>query len=284
MSYHLQGFESGETTVSRSKLLPVDYTNLKIGTYHFMVTVKDTIGHTEQTELFTIAKGKEMSTGTIGTIIMDSASLIMMAGILIFTALYRRRGRLEDKLFLGMIVSNITLAVGELLSYTLEFFTLPLIRELMIAGNTVFYIMMSFFPYLLLVWFDYFRDGNKRRLRIMKLIYAIPVLVVIIVMLINLKTGWIFTISRENAFIPGPHRYAMLPVIPIWIYLGLTIIYAFFVDKRMAVLSILLIAVRLVWDLWYPAISSTSFIFTLFLMCLHLFFMNRPYDEEVTEA
>ncbi|MCR4606279.1 MAG: hypothetical protein K5771_00950, partial [Oscillospiraceae bacterium] len=284
VSYRLQGFETGETTVNRSKLLPVDYTNLKIGTYHFIVTVKDTIGHTEQTELFTIAKGKEMSTGTIGTIIMDSASLLMMLGILIFTALYRRRGRLEDKMFLGMILANIALTVGELLSYTLEFFTLPPVRELMIAGNTVFYIMLSFFPYLLLVWFDYFRDGNKHRVRKMKIIYAIPVLVVIIVMLINLKTGLVFTISRENAFIPGPHRFALIPIVPIWIYLGLTFINALFVDKRMAVLSVMLVAVRLLWDLWYPDISSTSFVFTLFLMCLHLFFMNRPYDEEVTEA
>jgi hypothetical protein len=118
----------------------------------------------------------------------------------------------------------------------------------------------------------------------MKIIYAIPVLVVIIVMLINLKTGLVFTISRENAFIPGPHRFALIPTVPIWICLGLTFINALFVDKRMAVLCVMLVAVRLLWDLWYPDISSTSFVFTLFLMCIHLFFMNRPYDEEVTEA
>ena len=284
VSYRLQGFDPGLSTVYRSRLLPVDYTNLKIGTYHFIITVKDNIGHTEQTEMFTIVKGKEMSSGTIGSIIMDVASLLLMAGILVFTLLYRRSGSLEDKLFVGMIFANIILTIGELISYTLEFLTLPLVRELMYAGNTFFYIMLSVFPYLLLVWFDYFRDRNKDRVRVMKLIYAIPALLVIILMLINLRTGLVFSISGENAFVPGRRLYTLIPYIPVAIYLVLTLIHAWLVDKRMAVFSVILAAVRLLWHIWYADISSISFIFTMFLVCIYLFFMNRSYEEEVTEA
>lgn len=44
VSYRLDGFEAENTTVSRSELVPVDYTNLPGGTYHFMVELRDALG------------------------------------------------------------------------------------------------------------------------------------------------------------------------------------------------------------------------------------------------
>ena len=283
VTYRLQGFDPADTTVSRSKLGPVDYTNLKIGSYHFMITVRDPIGHTEQNAVFSITKGKEMSSGTIGTIIMDCSSLLMMAGLLIFMTRYRTRGRLQDKMFLGLILSNTALTAGELISFSLEYFTFPGVKALMYFGNTLFYIMLVFFPYLLLVYFDYSRDHNRQRERRMKLVYAIPFVFFFIVMIINLKTGWIFSISRENAFVAGPHRMTLLLLIPVWLYLLLSLVNIYIVEKRMVLPGVLLIAARLCWELWFQSISSTSFIFTLFLVCMHLFYMNRQY-EEVTES
>lgn len=44
VTYYLDGFEQVETTVDRRNLVPIDYTNLKGGNYHFVIQLKDSMG------------------------------------------------------------------------------------------------------------------------------------------------------------------------------------------------------------------------------------------------
>ncbi len=44
VSYHLEGFEGENTAIDRSELVPVDYTNLKGGTYNFVMQLHDAMG------------------------------------------------------------------------------------------------------------------------------------------------------------------------------------------------------------------------------------------------
>ncbi|HAB93485.1 MAG TPA: hypothetical protein DCF49_01760, partial [Lachnospiraceae bacterium] len=63
---------------------------------------------------------KTLPDGTAGSVIMDAAALFFMSGILIYTALYRKRGRLDDKLFFGMVLTNMALAASDATAYLLE--------------------------------------------------------------------------------------------------------------------------------------------------------------------
>ena len=282
VSYSLSGFDSENTTMSRSKLKPVDYTNLKIGSYHFIITVRDPVSRTEQTALFSIVKGKEMSAGTMGTLIMNSASLLLMTGLFVFTSLYRKRGRPDDRLFLGLILTNLVMTLGETLSYLLEYLSYPIVRMLMILGNTAFYAALVFFPYLLLMYFESRLDADSGSLHRKKLLYGIPCFLFVIVILINLKTGWIFSIGEDNSFVSGRFdELLFLPVIPVWIYLGISMIRLVRINKRLLVVLLVLLVSKAVAELSFGGISSTSFFYTLILVCLHLSEMNRPLNEEV---
>ena len=44
VSLQLKGFERGSTTVRRSDMVPVDYTNLRGGTYHYVMQLRDNMG------------------------------------------------------------------------------------------------------------------------------------------------------------------------------------------------------------------------------------------------
>ena len=58
VTYHLQGFEDQTTTLDRSALKPVDYTNLKGGDYTFIMKIKDPAGSDEQEIAVSISKIK----------------------------------------------------------------------------------------------------------------------------------------------------------------------------------------------------------------------------------
>ena len=202
---------------------------------------------------------------------------------MIYTSLYRKRGRLKDRLFFDLILANAAMAVVELLSYLLEYTAFPFARALMIAGNTIYCMILVFFPYLLLVYIDYSSDSDERRIRKMKLLYAVPALVFLLLLIINLKTGWIFSIGEGNEFKSGSHNgYQLFTSVPVLFYYLLSLVKIVKTDKHLAVLGAVLLITRTVWALWYPDISSTPFMYTLVLVCAHLYELNRPLYEEVS--
>ena len=58
VSYRLEGLDRQFTTVSRSEMLPSDYTNLMGGTYHFVMQLKDSLGRGNKEVSVTIVKVK----------------------------------------------------------------------------------------------------------------------------------------------------------------------------------------------------------------------------------
>ena len=278
VSYRLDGFERTDETLLRSRLAPVDYTNLRIGAYTFIITVKDPTGHGAQSASFPIIKGKQLSAGGLGTIMMISSSLLLLGGLLIFNAANRKRARLEDRMFLSMILVLLAMAVGELLSFLLEFSTLPIARDMMILGNTVYYMALIGFPYLVLVYLEYRINPDLNELRKKNLLFGIPCLLMLLVVIINLETGWIFSIRDGNVFHAG--RIAKLMFLPPLFYLLFSLVRIYRVNRLLALLGFFLLATRLALDLWFQSISSTVFIFTLILVCVRLHEMNIPMSEE----
>ena len=153
----------------------------------------------------------------------------------------------------------------------------------MIAGNTVLFISLALFPFLLFVYLDYSADPDRERIRFRKLLFGIPFFLFLIVMILNLQTGWIFSIGEGNVYQSGfLARQYRLPIIPVLFYFLISIIKVARADKHLAGLGLFLIATRLAWEIWYQGISSTSFIFTLFIVCIHIYVMNHPISEEVS--
>ena len=278
VTYRLEDFDSDDTTVSQRELIPVDYTNLPNGEYRFVIRVEEPTTRTDNTMSFVIAKGKELPAGTAGTLIMISVSLLMAGGILVHTHLRRGGRRLLYKLLVFLILSDFALIAGKLMHCLPECMTISFARELMIAGNTLFYVFFVFFPYLLMIFLDYYTHPDRTRIRKIKLLLGIPCFLCIVAVLINLKTGWLFTVGEENVFRYGP--LDKLIFIPVFFYLFLSLARAYKISIPMTVIVALLIIVRIVWTVWYREISSTSFIYTMFLVCIHLYAINRLRDEE----
>ncbi|MBO6137411.1 MAG: HD domain-containing protein [Lachnospiraceae bacterium] len=58
VSYQLEGLEQHETTVNRSDMVPVDYTNLRGGSYNYVMRIKDAMGRQDKEISVKITKEK----------------------------------------------------------------------------------------------------------------------------------------------------------------------------------------------------------------------------------
>ena len=279
VSYCLEGFDSSLTTVNRNELLPVVYTNLPNASYRFVVHVNDPVGRTNQSVTFRIEKGGEASTNMAGSVILDTTALVFLVFILGYSSVFRKRGRTDDRLLFAMAVANMVMALAELGSFLLENRMLPSMRELMYAGNTFYYAAAVLFPFLLFLYTDYHALGGRERSGRMLLLFGLPCLLLLLGGLaVNLRTGWIFSITPENTFRNGPANYAVL--ILIGFYLLLSLIRIFRINPRLVVLGLLIIGARVLLDLWYSGISSTAFTYALILISVHIYAICRPAASE----
>ena len=66
-----------------------------------------------------------LSTLSIATLIVDGAAVFLLAGLIIYSRLYRGRGEPSDRLFFAMEVLTIIMAVADGLTYILDSSTIP---------------------------------------------------------------------------------------------------------------------------------------------------------------
>ena len=79
VTYHLQGFEDQTTTLERSALKPIDYTNLRGGDYTFIMKIKDPAGSDEQEIAVSISKVKNFYEETWFYILL----MLFAAGVMV---------------------------------------------------------------------------------------------------------------------------------------------------------------------------------------------------------
>ncbi len=95
VSYHLEGFDSKVSTVDRSDLVPVDYTNLRGGDYRFIMQIRDSMGRGNREMSVLIRKEKAFYEEPWFVILCALAFIGLMA--LLFRLYTRRRMRALEK-------------------------------------------------------------------------------------------------------------------------------------------------------------------------------------------
>ena len=79
VTYHLEGFDQTRSTVNRKDLVPVDYTNLRGGTYSFVMELHDSMGHGNKELSVEIVKEKAFYEQPWFYVVAGFASLLILA-------------------------------------------------------------------------------------------------------------------------------------------------------------------------------------------------------------
>ena len=96
ISYHLEGFDRTTDTVSRSELAPVDYTNLRGGTYRFVMQLRDSMGRGGREMSVEINKEKAFYEQAWFYVVSGLAALLLTAAVIRYY-IRQRMQKLERK-------------------------------------------------------------------------------------------------------------------------------------------------------------------------------------------
>ena len=96
VSLQLEGFERSSMTVDRSDMVPVDYTNLRGGTYHYVMQLRDNMGRGNKVVTVQITKEKAFYEEVWFYVVAGLAALLLLV---VIVGLYVRRKtqKLEKK-------------------------------------------------------------------------------------------------------------------------------------------------------------------------------------------
>lgn len=96
VSLQLQGFERGSTTVRRSNMVPIDYTNLRGGTYHYVMQLRDNMGRGNKVVTVQITKEKAFYEEVWFYVVAGLAALLLLV-VIVRLYVRRKTQKLEKK-------------------------------------------------------------------------------------------------------------------------------------------------------------------------------------------
>ncbi|MCR5097586.1 MAG: hypothetical protein K6B14_01410 [Lachnospiraceae bacterium] len=215
------------------------------------------------------------------SLLMDAAAVCLLAGTLIHTSIYRKRGHGDDILFFALNIITVIMAVSDGVTFALDGGTVPYGARISLLCNNVFFITFELFCGLLAVYLDY-RIVVRKNIYTLKrgLVVMIPAIVMILLILANNFGRFLYWVD------PATNEYFSYPMYNL-VFLG-PAIYAVFgmicvvrIDVKSLWIYILLLAVRLFFGQITQGVSSTALIFSMGLVFIHLYYMRLPfYDEE----
>ena len=278
ITYRLKGFDPADIYTKRSELGSLTYTNLLSGNYEFTMSVANRLANTDTEASFKIVKGRQIRYQSAASIIIDITSIFLLIGILPYAAIRKRRRRIDDRLYFVIVGATITLAAADAISYFVENVSFMSARFLLLFVNTLIYGLFVLLPYLFCLYL-YLRYNNYRSFpRKRAFTLAVPCLIHFIFTLLNIRTGWIFSITSKNNWKSGP--YDTFIFVPVLFYLALSLWMIFKTNWRLMLTCMVIIAFHIVSDALFYGISFTSFMYTLFLICAHVNVMEKAVFEE----
>ena len=167
--------------------------------------------------------GFSLTTENIATLLIDGSTIFLLLGVITQTTIMRKRGRKEDKLFFGLILLTMVVAVADIVTYLADEKHFPGARILNLGGVTVFYMalilgVMGWFHYCVIRFGGIFDEQPK-----LERLLLLPGSVIELLLLINLFTGLIFYVDESNVYHYGILFISMFIIMGVYLLSGLIV-------------------------------------------------------------
>lgn len=199
----------------------------------------------------------------MATLILDGSTVFLLGGVFFATGIMRKRGRDDDKLFFILLFINMVVALSDIATYLADGKSFAGARYINMGGVSVFYMAMVL---LGMVWLHYcivrFQSRFSRIWEKHKLIF-VPGLIMEALLLINIFTGFIFSVDINNVYHYGNLFWLMYLVMALYVFTGFFLILGYRpFDDRKVLIPVWLYLLPLVAGLIVPfvlgGISLTS--------------------------
>jgi hypothetical protein len=212
---------------------------------------------------------------------MDIAAMLIIVGLIAYTSIYRRRGRMSDKLFFVVSLLTLIMAAADGVTYVLDGSSVAGAALISLIFNNIFFCLFEAFCGLTALYLYHRLREDEGVSKVMSGIILAPAAVMILMEIVNNFLPFLFYVDTvTNEYIEYPMYYAIFIGPAIYAVFAVWVIAQ--IDKSVIWLFLLLLASRLFLGSLFRGVSSTALVFAIGLVFVHIHVMGSPfYEEEV---
>ena len=165
-----------------------------------------------------------LSDRNYASLFLDGAAIFLLIGMIIHTTIYRRRGRINDRLFFSMLITDILMACSDMAVAIANGESFAGARVMNLLGESLYYITMGVFAFLVVLFLYYRLAEDEKRYKKMRTILMIPITLVELMYLIGVPNGLFISVDADNNY-----HFAKLYFLPVAI-MGLYVIAALYLS------------------------------------------------------
>lgn len=133
-----------------------------------------------------------------------SAFCILALATMLLSRRNRQIGSLLQNIFDRILIWTMLILAVDAVMWCFDGVSLRVSRELSLLGNSVYYLLQLAPGFLWVQYCDYSINRDEAAMKKRRRAYLIPVLAGIILVIINLNTGWLFSVSSKGVYSRGP--------------------------------------------------------------------------------
>ena len=208
----------------------------------------------------------------VSGVIMSFVAIVITIGVMINTSLYRKRKRLDDRLYYFMLIICMFVAVVDVWMFFLAESPIEHIDGLIGLSLFTYMLFIFIFPYLYVLYEDYQCFKDEKRIKKIAVWFGIPTILVVICQSVYIGA----TLIHVDIKVPGD-------VIAYTIIMLIDVIYLLYLFWRFNKKMLLVFLFSIV-GLGIRTAVSVPCVFAILLCFAHICAMNEPfYGKEMGE-
>lgn len=166
--------------------------------------------------------------------IQTNIVIILILSVIFIHAIFKfDKSELKNRLFLQLMGIDIIIMMLEIGSVILDNKDKVNLRFLHLIMNLLGFMSVPMFLFSGIMYFECYLQKNLRRGKILSNYIYVPAIILFILTLMNVKTGWIATVNVENEYIRGT-LFWTIPTISLF-YLGYALLLIWRYHKKLIV-------------------------------------------------
>ena len=220
-----------------------------------------------------------MTARDLTDLVLDVAAALILFGMIHYTSHYRKRGRIDDKIYFGMLVITILCALANAAASAVDGIFGTGADALKVALNDIFFIAMDLSFCVMTVYFDQ-RSRKENALSKKRIcVLSLPAVFTAIALAVNHRTHFIFWVDRTTGRYTELAHFYIIYLAPVLYAIAILVVCRW--NKGALSVLILLILARSVLEGVMRDVSSTALFLAIVLVFIHINEMRYAfYDEE----
>lgn len=214
------------------------------------------------------------------SLILDAGAAFILLGTVYYTSIYRRRGRIDDKIYYNMLITAIICVFANMAIYACYGTENRALSVVSIICSNISNISFEIICAMMAVYFDYRARKKKEWPKNRYLIFALPMVVEIGLVVVNNFNPFLYRTDMELTILELLPMHRLLFIAPA-MYMLSSIISIIKINTSMTIVAGMLFIITAVMGYLMPGVSSTLLYLSVVLVFIHIHVMRFSfYDEE----